>query len=237
LSLNEDLILIQKLDSEIDQLNISFEKLAQRDQLAVQLKEQEYDQLELDRINKEIHERKQKSKKAEDQNSILEQKVKKEENRLYSGTISNPKELMGIKTEIDDLKKQIDKLDTEILEQMEALEILTGKERQLVSLIDERKIVIKKLESEIMQLESDIQSSISNLKDEVSGARKRLSEDACALYDRLRKEKGERVVAVIKNGICSVCNMTLPFEKVEKMNDIEKYYRCEFCRRIIVVDK
>ena len=236
LSLNQDLILIQKMDNEIGQLNNNFENLVQREQLSVLLKEQEDDQAELDRTQQEIHDRKQRSKKAEDQSSIIEQKIKREENKLYSGTVSNPKELMGIKSEIDDLKKQVDRMDTEILEQMEALDDLTEKENSLLKIIEERKAEIGKLESEITQLESDIRSSVSNLEGEVSNVRGRISEDVLVLYDRLRKEKDGRVVATIKGGACSVCNMTLPFEKVEKMNDREQYYRCEFCRRIIVIE-
>ena len=236
LSLNQDLILIQKMDNEIGQLNNNFENLVQREQLSVLLKEQEDDQAELDRTQQEIHDRKQRSKKAEDQSSIIEQKIKREENKLYSGTVSNLKELMGIKSEIDDLKKQVDRMDTEILEQMETLDGLRGKESSLLKIIEERKAEIGKLESEITQLESDIRSSVSNLEGEVSNVRGRISEDVLVLYDRLRKEKDGRVVATIKGGACSVCNMTLPFEKVEKMNDREQYYRCEFCRRIIVIE-
>ena len=236
MSLNQDLILIQKMNDEIDRLNNNFENMAQRGQLSVLLKEQEDDQAKLDRTQQEIHDRKHKSKKAEDQSSIIEQKIKREENRLYSGTVSNPKELMGIKIEIDDLKKQIDRVDTEILEQMEALDDLTEKENSLLKIIEERRAEISKLESEITKLESEIKSSISKLEGEVSNVRGRISEDLLVLYDRLREEKGGRVVATIKGGACSVCNMTLPFEKVEKMNDSEKYYRCEFCRRIIVIE-
>ncbi|MCL5985892.1 MAG: hypothetical protein M1371_04915 [Actinobacteria bacterium] len=236
MSLNQDLILIQKMDIEIDRLGNNFNNLTQREQLSVLLREQEEDQAELDRTQQELHDRKQRSKKAEDQSSILEQKIKREENRLYSGTVSNPKELMGIKSETDDLKKQVDRLDTEILEQMEALDILGEKESSLLRVLEERKVEIGKLESEIMQLESDIRSSILKLQEEVSNARGRISEDVLILYDRLRKEKGGRVVATIKDRVCSVCNMTLPFEKMEKMNDREQFYRCEFCRRIIVIE-
>jgi predicted nucleic acid-binding Zn-ribbon protein len=236
LSLNQDLILIQKMDNEIGQHNNNFENMAQREQLSALLKEQEDDQAELDMTQQEIHDRKQRSKKAEDQSSIIEQKIKREENKLYSGTVSNLKEMMGIKSEIDDLKKQVDRMDTEILEQMETLDGLKGKESSLLKIIEERKAEIGRLESEITQLESDIRSSVSNLEGEVSNVRGRISEDVLVLYDRLRKEKDGRVVATVKGGACSVCNMTLPFEKVEKMNDREQYYRCEFCRRIIVIE-
>jgi len=237
LSLSQDLILIQKMDDEIDQLNIDFDNMTQREQLAVLLIEQEDAQAELDIVRGEMHGRKQLLKKAEDQNSILEQKIKKEENRLYSGTISNPKELMGIKSETDDLKKQADRLDTEILEQMEALDVLREKESSLLKTLDSKKTAIEKLQAEVAGLESDIKSAISMLQETVSNVRMKISGDTLLLYDRLRKEKDSKVVATLRGGMCSVCNMTLPYEKVEKMNDREQFYRCEFCRRIIVIER
>ena len=170
-----------------------------------------------------------------DEVSILSDKIKSKEEKLYSGKITNPKELVGINEEVISLKSKMDEKETELLELMEALDEISKnlekKERALSKTLEE----IKKNELELAQKEKEIDQEIPELKNKRNNLVKHLDTEILNEYENLRKEKGGEVVAVLRDGICSCCNMQLPSIKVDSMRDSSIFYHCDFCKRILVL--
>ncbi|GAG26527.1 unnamed protein product, partial [marine sediment metagenome] len=92
-------------------------------------------------INSQFHDLDVKRKKLEDTVGTYEEKIKNNENKLFSGTINDAKELSNYQEEIQMLKNSNSKLEDEILEIMEqqdlvkpGMEALKGEVAKLDSL-------------------------------------------------------------------------------------------------------
>ena len=218
----EELILIRKNlpeRNEIKQLNDRIEKLKE----------------ELKNLNQEKHSLELSQKRINDEISILTTKIEKEEEKLYSGRITNPKELEGVNKEVISLKLKMDGKETEILELMEELDVSSDKIKIREEKLSKSLSEIKITESNLTQKEKEIDQETFELSDRKVILKDDLDLEVLREYELLRKEKGGRVVAVLEKSVCNCCNMQLPSIKVDSMRDPTIFYHCDYCERILVL--
>ncbi|MFW5771749.1 MAG: zinc ribbon domain-containing protein [Phototrophicaceae bacterium] len=163
------------------------------------------------------------------------QKTKSSEDRLYSGAVKNPKELQDLQHEIASLKERASKLETDMLENMlavdEAESVLAEAETNLQNarqraeaehgdLLREQ----AEIEAELVQLEADREKAVTNVTPENR-----------QLYDRMKPRKGGRPAAAMVGRTCSACGVeqTMAIESAVKRHDSLVY--CENCGRILAV--
>ena len=203
---------LQKLQKELSEIN---EKL--------ELSDKELAGLE--------HER----KKLEDMITLQNEKIKKNEEKLFSGTITSSKELLNYQEEIKFLKQNNDNVESKAIE--------------LMISIDERKPKIKEIEKSIARIDSEIEmvkKEVGEKTKVISDAVKRLREkratviskipkDALAKYEETKAKKGGIAVAVLKDRFCDICNMEIPTGEAEKIKDLNKLYKCPLCGRMLIM--
>ena len=203
---------LQKLQKELSEIN---EKL--------ELSDKELAGLE--------HER----KKLEDMIALQIEKIKKNEEKLFSGTITSAKELVNYQEEIKFLKQNNDNVESKAIE--------------LMISIDERKPKIKEIEKSKARIDSEIEmvkKEVGEKTKAISDAVKRLREkratviskipkDALAKYEETKAKKGGIAVAVLKDRFCDICNMEIPTGDAEKIKDLNKLYKCPLCGRMLIM--
>jgi predicted nucleic acid-binding Zn-ribbon protein len=161
----------------------------------------------------------------------LTNKLTPAEEKLYSGTIKNPKELANLQQEIEGLKAKRSQLEDKTLEIMDQVEAATAsvatakselegveaewhsQQQQLSTEIEQLKATIAKLEQERQLLSADIDPK------------------AIKLYDELRKRKGT-AVAKVEQGICTGCRISLPSTDLQQARG-DNLVQCSSCRRIL----
>ena len=161
----------------------------------------------------------------------LVSKITTVEEQLYSGRIMNPKELSSLQHEVDLLKAKRDQLETKALEIMDQVE---SAEASVTATGSE----LNKLEAEWhhqqQQLSTDIEALNSKLSD-LGDKRQRHSAEidswAVAVYDTLRKQKGQAVVKV-EQGICRGCRISLPVSELQQARS-GNLVQCSSCGRIL----
>jgi predicted nucleic acid-binding Zn-ribbon protein len=158
-------------------------------------------------------------------------KINKENERLYSGRIQNPKELSGLQQEVNILKNTRDQVETRVLEMMEQVE---GVETEMAAM-DEG---LRQLEAEWQSEQQRISAEIESLKAELPALQEKREAQAgafdiqaLALYDKLRKQKA-RAVARVEQGICSGCRISLSFSELQQVR-IGGLVQCSSCGRIL----
>ncbi len=183
----------------------------------------------------ELEELKHKQLKLDGELDILAQKIEKEEARMMSGTIMNPKELSAIQTEIFSLRKKRDEMETEDLEEMEAIDGLRGdltNAAELISRVTEREeVALKTFEEELVEKESQV----AELEAERDGQKARIDEDILAAYEKLLVDKdGLAVVDILQGRSCGGCRIDFSRTQIDRFQHEEGVFRCEYCRRMLV---
>jgi predicted nucleic acid-binding Zn-ribbon protein len=224
---------LQKLDIEIDEFSErlanlpeqnQFEKLKGNLKNLERLLKEKQDSLVLERS---------KQKKIEGELEILDLKIKKEDDKLYSGTVTNPKELKSIQEEVNLLKTQKDAMETELLELLDEVDNMNSEAGKFSSKVGDMTKEVEQAEKEYKKVTEEIEEKLQNLKTERENIELKISPFLISLYEEIRKQKKEAVVE-IRDGICQGCFVELPAEEVDKMLQSDKLWRCPQCRRILI---
>jgi hypothetical protein len=166
---------------------------------------------------------------------LLVTKMKKEEEKLFSGTIMNPKELSAIQAEIFSLRKKRDEMETEDLEEMEDIDRLNldveGAKEKTRLIEDKERVALAAYEEELAEARADI----AGMEFERDSLKKRLDEGVVEEYEKLLASKGGLAVASIVQGrSCGGCRVEFSRTQIDTFQHNEGIFHCEYCRRILV---
>lgn len=151
---------------------------------------------------------------------------------LYSGLITDLRQLDYLNKEKDKLKEEISSIETDILiamEETEKMELETvHAETEIISINGE----IEKLKISKSLLINALEIQIKEVEKESHIIESKIDKSHVNRFNVLRNTRQNSVVAV-KNNICSGCNMRIP----TNLNDILKAKNevifCESCGRIL----
>ena len=233
--LGQRLLEIQDLDTRIFGLKREIEGLEDKHRLGELLEQLDESRGKLTAEEKSISDLEYRQHKLDGKLDLLSEKIKKEEQKLFSGTIMNPKELSGIQAEILSLRKYRDEMETEDLEMMEVVDGArlekerAGKATEDVSARErEARDLYKKELTEKKQ-------QVKELGKERDVIRKAVDEDTLAVYDKLLEGKGGLAVARIEKGRnCGGCHIEFSSSQIDRFQHEQGIFRCEYCRRILV---
>ncbi len=164
----------------------------------------------------------------------LEIKIKQADQRLYSGLVKNPKELLDLQNDISSLRRQKNTLDDQLFTAMVALEeaeaqLKTGTEN-LTRIETEWRASQGDLVTELAQLEHELAEKTS----EQTEARVQLGAPDLAQYDQLRRRKGGLAVAEMEGSLCGACGVRVAAHILQQLGQNDHIARCSNCERILV---
>lgn len=162
----------------------------------------------------------------------LSQKAKRSEDRLYSGTVKNPKELTDIQQELDSLYRRRSLLEDELLEAMikleEAQEEVTNAATSFARIETEWETEQQSLREEQGQLLTRIQDDTFQRKELID----RITSQNLAAYENTAHRTGKTVVVELSNGRCRGCQVRVPANLVKAADEGNLVY-CDSCGRIL----
>ena len=170
--------------------------------------------------------------KAQGELDLSEQKLHREERRLYAGGLS-AREAEAMRLEVEMLRRHISEREDHILELIESRE---QAEAEVGGLREERTAA----QAEKDRLDSIIRAEWQVIDAGIARAeaRKRdvvplISPELLALYEELRPHKEGVAVGRLAEGVCGGCHLRLSAaERVEVLREFPP--RCMHCRRILV---
>jgi hypothetical protein len=230
------LLELQRVDSGTDRLNQrkadlpeqrELDELAeQRSAIDVTFAEQ---QAALDAVARE-------QTKLETEVSQIEDKVTHEQSRLYSGEVSNPKELSNIQAELDALRRRKAHLEDQELDVMERREGLEKEHGDVATAVADLDAKIADATSRRDAASVEIEHELKRLADERAQILPTLHPEVIELYEDLRARKGGVAVGALENGTCRACGLPLsPMQRDEIKRSDDPIIRCENCRRLLVI--
>lgn len=188
-------------------------------------------QAELKLEHQRLEELKREQHSAEWEIDDLITKLATAEEKLYSGSIRNPKELTNLQHEIDGLKTKRNRLEDKALELMDRVELTEASVASLTS-------QLKRLEAEWHRQQQQLSSRMEQLKTILSDLEHKrqlllgkTDPQAIEFYHQLKKQKGT-AVAKVEQGICHGCRISLPTTELQQARS-GNLVQCSSCGRIL----
>lgn len=226
---------VQSFDTRIFDLKRQIEALEEKHGLGELRQELDSARQEQAELEAELSDLEHRQHKLDGELDLLVGKMEKEEARMMSGTIMNPKELSAIQSEIFSLRKKRDEMETEDLEEMEAIDSLQTRikrAKERVSGVTGRLAEATAAYEAELASEQEQVSSLEARRDELKAA---LDSGTVEAYEKLLAEKdGLAVVDIIQGRICGGCRIEFSRTQIDRIHHGEGVFRCEYCRRMLV---
>lgn len=166
---------------------------------------------------------------------IGDQKIAREEQRLFSGAVANPKELSALQAEVEMLKRKKGELEDQLLEIMVARDQATQTLDRLRTESEQANAEGGELSKKVATLTTEIDTQLKDHTAARGSIATEIAPTTLELYDKLRSSKGGIGAAALEDGTCQGCHTKLPNKEVERLRAEGGLQRCENCRRILVV--
>jgi predicted nucleic acid-binding Zn-ribbon protein len=225
---------VQQLDTHILELGNREKSLALKNELEELEQKRKASEVELEEAEASLEESRKKQRGMEDKILAVDEKLGREEGKLYDGKATSPKELRGLEAEVRSLKRKKDELETELLEEMELQDAaksgfdgLRSQRERVRAEIDEKEGVLK---GEI----AEIRAELAEMEKEREGLRSQLGEEVLELYDELLEGRHNLAVVKVIDGVCQGCRVELPGREFDRFLKSDGVFTCTNCGRILV---
>ena len=173
--------------------------------------------------------------KLEGEIGIIDAKITKEEQRLFGGAVSNPKELGALQAEVAMLKRRRSEGEDSLLEVMVQKESATATLERLQGEQSAAATQAEELSAVVAALVTEIDTQLQEHSSKRGTASAPLPSELLELYEKLRTTKNGVGVAALEGGTCQGCHTKLSNKEIERIKAEGGLQRCENCRRILVV--
>jgi predicted nucleic acid-binding Zn-ribbon protein len=162
-----------------------------------------------------------------------EEKNKSSEDRLYSGSVRNPKELQDLQQEIASLKHRLDTLEDKLLEQMMNVEEAESEVRLCNKTLSD---VIEQWNSDHRDLvieRQDLHAELESLNDQRQLALQFVAAESLKLYDNMKKKKANQPIAAFVGTSCSACGIEQTMAIQQEVHQAKSLVTCLNCGRVL----
>ncbi len=164
----------------------------------------------------------------------LDSKIKPLEEKLYGGSVRNPKELTDLQKEVDHLKERRGAFDDQGLSLIERIEEATRAVAEARTRLRELEQAWKQDVEELRETKARAERETTRLDEERKKRTDSMDRPALGLYEALRPKKNGRAVARIERGACQGCRLSLPTHIVQRARSAAAMVQCPSCERILV---
>ena len=225
-----DLFLLQETDLELeakrDALSDAEERLGETEEL-------QEARAEVEEQRERLHEAQKKQREAEWTVEEVRVKLQPLEQKLYSGTIKNPKELLGFEQDVGSLKGRQRVLEDRVLEAMSLVEEAEGGLAEAERRLSDVETQWRGEQDRLARQRDELQSEIPELEARRSRQAAGIEAAVMRQYDALRAAHHGRAVAKAERGICQGCRITLPIHVLQRARQGNHLVQCTSCERIL----
>ncbi|MBA0050044.1 hypothetical protein E0L36_03755 [Streptomyces sp. AJS327] len=174
--------------------------------------------------------------KAEQDVDQVRQRAARNQQRLDSGAVSNPKDLESLQSEIASLAKRQGDLEDVVLEVMERRESAQQRAAELGERVDSVTAKLDEVTARRDATLAEIDASVTETRAERESLAEGVPGDLLKLYDRIREREGGVGAAKLFQRRCEGCRLELNITELNEVRDApsDAVVRCENCRRILV---
>lgn len=165
--------------------------------------------------------------------TALENKIKNSEQRLYSGTVRNPKELASLQQELNYLRRR------KSTEEDSLLEVMIGVEEREVAWQDAQahwetvEATWTASQAELSRERGELLARLAELRELRAGREGAVDGTDLSTYEDLRRRKGGTAVARLQGNLCTSCHVEVPSSRSQQARQGATLVFCGSCGRIL----
>ena len=163
----------------------------------------------------------------------LQEALEKIESRLYSGAITNPRELSAAEEEREFIVRQQREEEDKLLDLMVEAE-------DLQSALAESREKLARLEADtpaekarLLEEKERLTNGLATLGKARDEAIPQMEARSLSIYESLRKSKNGYAVAKVERGMCQGCRLTLSTMELQRARGSHGIVQCSSCSRIL----
>jgi predicted nucleic acid-binding Zn-ribbon protein len=232
------LLAVQEHDTRADQLNHRLATLSLRSDLA----QLEDDVRSIDEQLADAQRRRDElgrsQQRLEDEIASLTERANQAEKQLYSGSVTNPRELQALQDDVASIRRRIGQLEDDELEIMELVEPVDAERSQLAGKRERLDAEGQRLRAALGEAESELSELLAAVRAEREAAASEVSDELWPEYDKLRARLGGVGIARLVGSACQGCHLALPAVEVDRIRKLplDEAVHCEECGRLLVRD-
>jgi len=163
-----------------------------------------------------------------------QEKVRKIDSKLYSGTTKDPKELVNLEKEVTGLKSQIRMKEDALLGVMSQVEEIEAKAKTTAEELERLKREYEQQQVTLRPRKSQIETMLTKLKGDRNGLVQQIDSEVFSIYERIRQTRRQAVVKV-ERGRCLGCQVTVPTSQWQKAKAGD-LIQCNNCSSILYLE-
>lgn len=232
MSKGKQLYELQEVDLEIDAKRERLTQVMGRlgesevlDEAHLSLARDEEKLVELQRIQREVE------REVED----LQAKAAVATDKLYGGTVKNPKELSSLQEQLSNFRRKIGEGDDktlDIMSEVEAAQKNVSVKRSEVAKIEEG---WQAEQASLSQEQTELSAALSTLEQKRKELASKLDTVSLELYEDIRQKRQGRAVAKLERGMCQGCRIALPMSELQRARMGQELVQCGSCERVLYV--
>jgi predicted nucleic acid-binding Zn-ribbon protein len=163
----------------------------------------------------------------------LADKISRDEQRLYSGVIRNPKELEDLQAEVAALKRRRQQLEEDLLEVMLEREEAEGAQAQAQKHLDGVQADWTAQQADLVGEREELQAELAEIEQARGALLPSIDAGDLRIYEALRRRKGGVAVALLRDDTCGACGVGIS-PNLEWQLRQGKLAPCSNCERILI---
>jgi predicted nucleic acid-binding Zn-ribbon protein len=232
----EALLLVQESDITLDQLRHRRDAMPERAELEARVADLHRRETERAEVGERHRVVLAEERRIDDEAQTVGERADEVNKRLYSGTISSPRELQAMQADIDMLHRRRSDLEDEELEVMEQRETLDQELAALDVILDALQARVSELRTLIAAAEIEIDDEMGRETTNRADRAKPIAESLLRDYERRRAQNRGAGAAKLIGTTCQACHLTIPSteaEQIRRAAGSEVAY-CDNCSAILV---
>ena len=227
--ISADLYALQEVDSALDSRAAEIERITTRlaEERGAEARESVVE-AEARRLAAE-----QAVRSIEDDVADLQAKTAPVEEKLYGGSVRNPKELQSLQEELDMFLRQRRQLEDRQLSAMEELEASGASLAAARERLRAEESAYGEEMAQLRQRLGELEADQAQLREQRASRAARIDTDRLRLYERLRTSRRGQAVAKMVRGVCQGCRITLPTTVQQRARSSAQIVQCTSCERIL----
>lgn len=157
------------------------------------------------------------------------------ERKLYSGTVTNPKELADLDADLKSLRGQTTKREDLLLGLLVEIEEAEAQLATAQGRYSDIEADWKQHQEGLLREKGQIEPQLVSLQARRDLQSPTVDRSSLRLYELLRERHAGQAVARVERGMCQGCRITLPVSILQKVRSGIGLIQCVSCERILFV--
>lgn len=175
-------------------------------------------------------------KRLDDEASSLRAKAKEADEKLYSGSVTSPRELQALQADVESLRRHLSDLEDVELERMEEREGHDAELAAAEAALAARSAEVDRLRGVVAAAEAEIDGRIAEEATARAGAAEGVPAALLADYERRRAANRGTGAARLTGVTCGGCRLSIPATEVDRIrhDPTGRVWYCDNCGAILV---